>query len=146
MCQSSGFPPISTMGLGLTTVSSERRVPNPPAKIPTFISHLPFQKSDTSSRARHDLVDQSLLLAPKPVRESGTTSRAGLNNLNSNYPANRSLVAGEESERDLARLTGVKKHEKGGIAGSRIQPFMLWVQKYKQYKGRRYTVKARCCG
>jgi hypothetical protein len=69
-----------------------------------------------------------------------------LNNLNSNYPANRSLVAGEESERDLARLTGVKKHEKGCIAGSCIQHFMLWVQKYKQYKGRRHTVKARCSG
>ena len=33
-----GFPPISTIGLGLMTVSSLRRVPNPPASITTFVS------------------------------------------------------------------------------------------------------------
>ncbi len=32
MCQMIGLPPISTMGFGLMVVSSDRRVPNPPAK------------------------------------------------------------------------------------------------------------------
>lgn len=36
MCQSIGFPPISTIGLGLRSVSSERRLPLPPARITTF--------------------------------------------------------------------------------------------------------------
>src|SRR5262245_31887576 len=38
ICQSMGFPPISTMGFGLMVVSSDRRVPNPPARIATFMS------------------------------------------------------------------------------------------------------------
>lgn len=37
ICHKMGFPPISTMGLGLTTVSSLRRVPSPPARITTFV-------------------------------------------------------------------------------------------------------------
>src|SRR5438874_2031860 len=37
MCQRMGFPPISTMGFGLTAVSSVRRVPTPPARITAFI-------------------------------------------------------------------------------------------------------------
>ena len=37
MCHKTGLPPISTMGLGRTEVSSLRRVPNPPAKIIAFI-------------------------------------------------------------------------------------------------------------
>jgi hypothetical protein len=40
MCQRIGFPPISTIGFGFITVSSERRVPNPPAKITTFIEKI----------------------------------------------------------------------------------------------------------
>src|SRR5215217_397803 len=40
MCHRIGLPPISTMGLGRKTVSSERRVPNPPAKITAFIGSL----------------------------------------------------------------------------------------------------------
>ena len=38
MCQSTGMPPISSMGLGLYWLSSEIRVPYPPARITTFIS------------------------------------------------------------------------------------------------------------
>src|SRR6202035_2018985 len=37
MCQRIGRPPISTIGLGRTPVSSLRRVPNPPARITAFI-------------------------------------------------------------------------------------------------------------
>ena len=37
MCQTIGFPPISTIGLGRTSVSSVSRVPSPPARMPTFI-------------------------------------------------------------------------------------------------------------
>src|SRR2546427_377392 len=37
MCQMIGWPPISTMGFGLVSVSSERRVPSPPARMTTFM-------------------------------------------------------------------------------------------------------------
>src|SRR5687767_2292983 len=38
MCQRIGSPPISTMGLGLVWVSSDRRVPSPPARITVRIN------------------------------------------------------------------------------------------------------------
>src|SRR5271157_802918 len=37
ICHSIGRPPISTIGLGLYSVSSRSRVPSPPARITTFI-------------------------------------------------------------------------------------------------------------
>ncbi|MNX64092.1 hypothetical protein D3C86_951090 [compost metagenome] len=37
MCQRMGLPPISIMGLGFKPVSSEIRVPRPPARITAFI-------------------------------------------------------------------------------------------------------------
>src|SRR6266849_2036188 len=37
MCHSTGFVPILTIGLGLNSVSSRRRVPKPPHRITTFI-------------------------------------------------------------------------------------------------------------
>ncbi len=37
MCQSTGRPPISTMGFGRIAVSSLRRVPIPPARMTAFI-------------------------------------------------------------------------------------------------------------
>src|SRR4051794_22511364 len=37
MCHRIGLPPISTIGLGRTVVSSLRRVPNPPARMTVFI-------------------------------------------------------------------------------------------------------------
>src|SRR5476651_461175 len=37
MCQRIGMPPISTIGLGRASVSSERRVPRPPARSTAFI-------------------------------------------------------------------------------------------------------------
>src|SRR5579859_7402347 len=40
MCQRIGLPPISTMGFGLTWVSSLKREPKPPARITAFISSL----------------------------------------------------------------------------------------------------------
>src|SRR5262245_38792085 len=40
MCHRIGLPPISTMGLGRKAVSSDRRVPNPPAKMTAFIGSL----------------------------------------------------------------------------------------------------------
>ena len=36
MCHKMGLPPISTIGFGLIEVSSERRVPRPPASKTTF--------------------------------------------------------------------------------------------------------------
>src|SRR4051812_34816487 len=41
MCHRIGRPPISTMGLGRTAVSSESRVPIPPASITAFIPTRP---------------------------------------------------------------------------------------------------------
>src|SRR4030042_3684702 len=41
ICQRMGLPPISTIGLGRKTVSSDRRVPAPPARITTFIFFTP---------------------------------------------------------------------------------------------------------
>ena len=37
MCQRIGRPPISTIGLGLVSVSSISREPRPPARMTTFI-------------------------------------------------------------------------------------------------------------
>lgn len=45
MCQMIGMPPISTIGLGRTAVSSPKRVPNPPAKITAFIKRTPLNNS-----------------------------------------------------------------------------------------------------
>ena len=42
MCQRIGRPPISTIGLGRNSVSSRRRVPNPPARITAFMA-TPFE-------------------------------------------------------------------------------------------------------
>ena len=36
MCQRIGLPPISTIGLGRSAVSSERREPSPPGKNDAF--------------------------------------------------------------------------------------------------------------
>src|SRR5262245_28644536 len=41
MCQRIGYSPISTMGLGLTSVCSARRLPMPPARIATFTDIVP---------------------------------------------------------------------------------------------------------
>src|SRR6266436_5310258 len=40
MCHRIGLPPISTIGLGRKRVSSDKRVPNPPAKMTAFIRSL----------------------------------------------------------------------------------------------------------
>src|ERR1700687_2390941 len=40
MCQRTGRPPISIIGFGFTVVSSEMRVPNPPAKMMTSMDRL----------------------------------------------------------------------------------------------------------
>src|SRR3990172_11820372 len=41
MCHRIGRPPISTMGLGREAVSSDRRVPSPPARMTTFTTLSP---------------------------------------------------------------------------------------------------------
>src|SRR6185369_13427027 len=41
MCQRIGFPPISTIGFGFSTVSSLSRVPRPPASMTVFIMSPP---------------------------------------------------------------------------------------------------------
>src|SRR6266478_866769 len=47
MCQRMGRPPISTIGLGRNSVSSRRRVPNPPHRTTTFIFWLPGSAAGT---------------------------------------------------------------------------------------------------
>src|SRR5215208_3317793 len=42
ICHKIGRPPISTIGFGFTSVSSERRVPSPPARITTFRFSMSF--------------------------------------------------------------------------------------------------------
>ena len=37
MCHNIGLPPISTIGFGFNSVSSDNLVPSPPANITTFI-------------------------------------------------------------------------------------------------------------
>src|SRR5579872_1420287 len=44
ICQRIGRPPISIIGLGRTAVSSERRLPIPPARMTAFMFHLSVQK------------------------------------------------------------------------------------------------------
>src|SRR3954468_16886691 len=44
MCQSTGRPPTSTIGFGRTLVSSEMRVPNPPARMTAFIERTSSHK------------------------------------------------------------------------------------------------------
>ena len=43
MCQRIGLPPISIIGLGRMLVSSEIRVPRPPAKRTAFIRYFPLR-------------------------------------------------------------------------------------------------------
>src|SRR4051794_7506515 len=45
MCQRIGRPPISTSGFGIMAVSSLIRVPNPPARITTFMKSLPHRRT-----------------------------------------------------------------------------------------------------
>src|SRR5947209_9268319 len=55
MCQSTGLPPISTIGFGRTEVSSVKREPTPPARITAFTAgrfpqrpvHMPVPLFDT---------------------------------------------------------------------------------------------------
>src|SRR4051794_22873763 len=54
MCQRIGQPPISTIGLGRTLVSSARRVPSPPAKMTSFIAWLPVQGTQRVSPQPQD--------------------------------------------------------------------------------------------
>src|ERR1700687_689024 len=55
MCQRMGRPPISTIGLGRNSVSSRRRVPNPPHRTTTFIIWVPG--SAVAARQRFVLPD-----------------------------------------------------------------------------------------
>src|SRR3979490_913290 len=50
MCQRMGRPPISTIGLGRNSVSSRRRVPNPPHRTTTFIIWVPGSAAGAGQR------------------------------------------------------------------------------------------------
>src|SRR5215212_185987 len=58
MCQRIGLPPISTIGFGRNTVSSESRVPLPPASRTAFIAiHLSYQGAYELTRHSPDSGD-----------------------------------------------------------------------------------------
>src|SRR5438445_1247439 len=57
ICQMIGLPPISIMGLGLTTVSSASLVPWPPANMTTF---MPISNIITRCSVTQELIGYSL--------------------------------------------------------------------------------------
>src|SRR6516165_7574489 len=64
MCQSSGLPPISIIGLGLTTVSSDKRKPKPPARMTTFIAEALLSPAQfRSTRPHYAILQQQVPLA-----------------------------------------------------------------------------------
>src|SRR5579863_2920615 len=81
MCHKMGRPPISTMGFGRNSVSSRKRVPNPPHKMTTFILILqtfssPRQTADCNRASRprstafegpHMIVGQKWSTGPHPT-------------------------------------------------------------------------------
>src|SRR5260370_23605515 len=94
MCHRFVFPPISTIGLGRTVVSSAKRVPKPPARITVFISSLSTRfKPILRNISRHSkpmdsyglhhfenrAVLWALILLKRPrLRSGGMLGRAGM--------------------------------------------------------------------
>ena len=54
MCHRIGLPPISIIGLGRTSVSSENRVPRPPASNTAFIYFRHLTRLKTGNIRSHD--------------------------------------------------------------------------------------------
>src|SRR3954452_12614371 len=52
MCQRIGLPPISTIGLGRSPVSSLNREPRPPARMTAFIGGGPYMRLSVSGRVQ----------------------------------------------------------------------------------------------
>jgi hypothetical protein len=50
-----GFPPISTIGLGFTVVSSDSREPNPPANMTAFMVALSKPQMRVRVRKNHPI-------------------------------------------------------------------------------------------
>src|SRR5215467_14783977 len=64
MCQRIGRPPISTIGFGLVEVSSDNRVPRPPASITAFTGRrILFRRPGDTSRSARAVVLRS---SPSP--------------------------------------------------------------------------------
>ena len=77
MCQRIGRPPISTIGFGLVSVSSERREPRPPARM-TALTPLDAGRSVAASS-----------LIPLTSRDSERCGNAGSN---SKFTRSRSIA------------------------------------------------------
>ncbi len=100
MCHKIGIPPISTIGLGRTWVSSDNRVPNPPAKITAFT-------------ARQANVRRSTLSPPMAARRALIT---GITGQDGSYLAELLLDRGYEvhgmvrrsSSETFQRLEGIR--------------------------------------
>src|SRR5919109_1080024 len=65
MCHKIGRPPISTIGLGRTSVSSARRVPSPPARMPTFIT---TSETGPASEEGANVTPSAITVARPPQR------------------------------------------------------------------------------
>src|SRR5208283_2589072 len=75
MCQRMGWPPISTMGLGRTEVSSLRRVPRPPARMTAFImGEYPWTRLGAAEGVAPAIARISM--TSFGVREQGETRRS----------------------------------------------------------------------
>src|SRR5665213_4250089 len=78
MCQSIGFPPISTIGLGRTVVSSESREPSPPASITAFMALMVVAMGAVTARVRPPLACATAIRAlastrmPVPLFDTAT--------------------------------------------------------------------------
>src|SRR5665213_1732341 len=68
MCQSIGFPPISTIGLGRTVVSSESREPSPPASITAFMALMVVAMGAVTARVRPPLACATAIRALASTR------------------------------------------------------------------------------
>ena len=68
MCQRIGLPPTETMGFGIEWVNSDKRVPNPPAKITTFMSKYRGQCPNNRQKSKDQKKDSGR--QPK-AKESG---------------------------------------------------------------------------
>src|SRR5512144_3384251 len=113
MCQMTGRPPISTMGLGLRCDSSLMRVPSPPARMTHFIvlfSQKIIPPSGVAARdLRRELRAESrrgkLLRAPAAGR--GLDARGVLlERLHGGHDGVRALLLEEHA----GRLGGVQPH------------------------------------
>src|SRR3954454_16413550 len=78
MCQRTGRPPTSTIGLGRVSVCSRRRVPMPPQRIRTFIGRGAYA-------IRRVVFSRAMQSRPRLVLSANATPGAGGQGLNEQH-------------------------------------------------------------